>query len=157
MALHQVSFPEEILERGFWLYVWHIVCGKDGFYYVGRTGDSSSQFASSPFSRLGQHLDLRPSAKANTLLKHVREKKLDPLKCTFVLHAYGPLFPEQESLELHRKYRDQIAPLESVLADLLKSKGFPVVGRHGKSKAATEKLRLEIERVFLEALDAPAR
>ena len=157
MALHRVSFPGAILEREFWLYVWHITCGNDEFYYVGRTGDSSSQFASSPFSRLGQHLDIRPSAKANTLLKHARGKGFDPLKSSFELQAYGPLFPEQESLELHRKYRDQIAPLESVLADLLKSKGFPVVGMHGKSKKASEELCSEIERVFMEALDAPAR
>jgi len=156
VILHRISFSGAILERGFWLYVWHICCGTTEFYYVGRTGDSSSQFASSPFSRLGQHLDIRPSAKANTLLRHVRAKGLDPLDCTFELQAYGPLFPEQPSLELHRKYRDQIAPLETVLADLLRGMDFDVVGMHGKPRSASPELRFEIERVFRETFSAPA-
>lgn len=151
MVIHRVTFPGAILERGFWLYVWHICRGSDEFYYVGRTGDSSSQFASSPFSRLGQHLDIRPSAKANTLLRHVRTQGFDPLECTFELQAYGPLFPEQSSLELHRKYRDQIAPLETVLADLLRNMGLNVVGVHGKPRSAPAELKLEVERVFKEA------
>jgi hypothetical protein len=41
--------------------------------------------------------------------------KLDPLDCTYELIAFGPIFPEQSTMELHRKYRDQIAPLESAL------------------------------------------
>jgi hypothetical protein len=157
MALHRVSFSGAILERGFWLYVWRISCGLKEFYYVGRTGDSSSQYASSPFSRLGQHLDIRPSAKANTLLRHVRSHGLDPLDCTFELQAYGPLFPEQPSLDLHRNYRDQIAPLETVLAELIRGMGFNVVGVHGKPRRASPELRQEVERVFREAFSAPAR
>lgn len=157
MTLHRVSFSGAILERGFWLYVWRISCGSKEFYYVGRTGDSSSQFASSPFSRLGQHLDIRPSAKANTLLRHVRLQGLNPLDCTFELQAYGPLFPEQPSLDLHRNYRDQIAPLETVLAELIKEMGFNVVGVHGKPRSASPELRQEVERVFREAFSVPAR
>lgn len=157
MTIHRVSFPGAILERGFWLYVWRISCGSKEFYYVGRTGDSSSQFASSPFSRLGQHLDIRPNANANTLLRHVRSQGLDPLDCAFELQAYGPLFPEQPTLDLHRKYRDQIAPLETVLAELIKEMGFNVVGVHGKPRCAPEELRREVERVFQEAFNVPAR
>ena len=157
MALHRVSFSGAILERGFWLYVWRIACGATEFYYVGRTGDSSSQFASSPFSRLGQHLDIRQSAKANTLLRHVRAQGLNPIDCSFELQAYGPLFPEQPSLELHRSYRDQIAPLETVLAELLKGLGLNVVGVHGKPRSASPELRHEVERVFREAYSAAAR
>jgi len=156
VKLHRISFSGAILERGFWLYAWHIYCGTTEFYYVGRTGDSSSQFASSPFSRLGQHLDIRPNAKANTLLRHIRAKGLNPLDCSFELQAYGPLFPEQPSLELHRNYRDQIAPLETVLADLLRGMDFDVVGVHGKPRSASPELRLEIERVFREAFSVSA-
>lgn len=148
MKLHRMSFSGAILERGFWLYVWRIQCGADGFFYVGRTGDSSSQFASSPFSRLSQHLDVRSSAKANTLLRHVRSEKFDPLACTFDLLAFGPLFPEQPTLELHRKYRDQVAPLESALAALLRENGLKVRGVHGKAGNPEPALKAEIERVF---------
>jgi hypothetical protein len=124
---------------------------------VGRTGDSSSKFASSPFSRLGHHLDIGPNAKSNTLLQHVRDQGFDPLDCTFELQAYGPLFPEQSTLEMHRIFRDQIAPLETVLAELLKTMDFKVVGVHGKPRITSPKLRLEVERVFREAFSAPAR
>jgi hypothetical protein len=131
--LHRVAFSGAILERGFWLYAWRIRCGTGEFFYVGRTGDSSSQFASSPFSRLGQHLDVRVNAKANTLLRHVRAESFDPLACSFELQAFGPLFPEQNTMELHRKFRDQIAPLEFALAALLRGRGYTMDRRiHGR-------------------------
>jgi hypothetical protein len=148
MHMHRTSFSGALLQRGFWLYAWRISSGNRRFFYVGRTGDSSSQFASSPFSRLGQHLDIRPSAKANTLLRHVRAQDFDPIKCQFELLAFGPLFPEQETLELHRQYRDQIAPLESALAGLLRSRGFQVVGIHGSLHSPDPSLLAEVTRVF---------
>jgi len=148
MRLHRTSFSGAILERGFWLYAWRITCGKRRFFYVGRTGDSSSHFAASPFSRLGQHLDIRTNAKANTLLRHVRTQGLDPLECDFELLAFGPLFPEQQSMELHRKFRDKIAPLEAALAQIFKSRGFKVVGIHGQPGAPEPALLAEVERVF---------
>jgi hypothetical protein len=149
MHLHRLLFSGAILERGFWLYVWRVRCGESQFFYVGRTGDSSSQFAASPFSRLGQHLDIRSNAKANTLLRHVRSQNFDPLQTSFELLAFGPLFPEQSTMELHRKFRDQIAPLESSLAALLRSRGFVVVGLHGKVGSPNPNLQAEVERVFL--------
>jgi hypothetical protein len=148
MHLHRVSFSGAILQRGFWLYAWRISEGDRRFFYVGRTGDSSSQFASSPFSRLSQHLDIRPNAKANALLRHVRLQKFDPLQCKFELLAFGPLFPEQETMELHRRFRDQISPLEAALAELLRSRKLNVVGIHGSSHSADPELLAEVERVF---------
>jgi hypothetical protein len=148
MHLHRLSFSGAILERGFWLYAWRVRSGENEFFYVGRTGDSSSQFAASPFSRLGQHLDIRTNAKANTLLRHVRAQGLDPLRCSFQLLAFGPLFPEQATMELHTRFRDRIAPLESLLAALLRSRGFIVVGVHGKAGAPEQQLAAEVERVF---------
>ncbi|MGA8005125.1 MAG: hypothetical protein WCA17_03415, partial [Burkholderiales bacterium] len=78
MKAHQLSFGGAVLERGFWLYVWRVTNGTKRFLYVGRTGDSSSQFAASPFARIGQHLDLRPKASANMLHRHIRSRGLDP-------------------------------------------------------------------------------
>jgi len=54
---YEMSFDGHILQRGFWLYVWRIEFEGKQYYYVGRTGDSSSAHVSSPFNRIGQHLD----------------------------------------------------------------------------------------------------
>jgi hypothetical protein len=55
--LYQFAIPIEVLQRGFWLCVWQINL-RDGpaVYYVGRTGDSSSLKAQSPFSRVRTHV-----------------------------------------------------------------------------------------------------
>jgi hypothetical protein len=152
MRLHQVQFTGAIFERGFWLYAWRVQCGARACFYVGRTGDSSSQYAASPFSRLNQHLDLRPKAAANMLLRHVRTLKLDPLACSYELLALGPVFPEQSTLELHRKFRDRIAPLETALADFIRSRGHEVVGKHGPKGKPDPKLVAELQREFDAAL-----
>ncbi|HEY8706901.1 MAG TPA: hypothetical protein VIM34_02780 [Burkholderiaceae bacterium] len=136
------------MERGFWLYAWRIRRDSGQFFYIGRTGDSSSRFASSPFARLSQHLDIRANAKANTLLRHVLKEGFDPLACNFELLAFGPLFPEQATMELHRKFRDQIAPLESSLAALFRKRGLEVRGAHGITGIADPDLVAEVERVF---------
>ena len=142
MRLHRLKFTGAILERGFWLYAWRILSGEREFFYVGRTGDSSSRFAASPFSRLSQHLDVRPKASANMLLRHVRRLKLDPLACKFEFLAFGPIFCEQTSLELHRQYRDRAARLERAFAAYLRSTGREVVGSHGgKGEAEAETVR----------------
>lgn len=148
MHIHRFDFTGAILRRGFWLYAWRITAGERIIFYVGRTGDSSSRFAASPFSRLGQHLDIRPSASANMVLRQVRKLGLDPITCTYELVAFGPLFPEQETLELHRQYRDLIAPLESALAELLKGRGFEVVGKHGKKGVPEPTLLQAVEKAF---------
>ncbi|UTV80892.1 hypothetical protein MQE22_12910 [Acidithiobacillus sp. YTS05] len=134
MNLHQISFSGALLERGFWLYVWRVKQNEQTVLYVGRTGDSSSQHASSPFSRLGQHLDVRPTAKANTLLRNIRAAGLDPTAGAYELLAIGPLFPEQTTMEAHRMYRDIVAALESALASHLRKSGHTVIGKHPKSR-----------------------
>ena len=133
--VHSVArFDGRLLRRAFWLYVWVISCGNTEFLYVGRTGDSSSQYASSPFSRIGQHLDLRPNAKANSLLRNIRAAGLVPTDCTFELFAIGPLFEEQYDMEAHRLHRDIVAPLEAALANHLSAAGYRVLGKHGSRK-----------------------
>jgi hypothetical protein len=153
MHFHKLRFSGAILERGFWLYAWRIECHKEVFFYVGRTADSSSQYAASPFSRLGQHLNVRPNTKANMLLRHVRRLGLDPLQCSFELLAFGPIFSEQPTLELHRKYRDRIAPLESALAEFLRAKGCEVVGNHGSKRKADPELLAKVQNAFKATLD----
>jgi hypothetical protein len=132
MNTYDIRFHGGLLERGFWLYVWRVTEGERSVVYVGRTGDSSSKYASSPFSRIGQHLDLRESAKANTLLRNLRRAGLNPLTCSFELFAVGPLHPEQLDLESHRRIRDLVAPLEAAIAQGLRADGHEVLGTHSR-------------------------
>jgi hypothetical protein len=148
MQIHRIDFTGAILERGFWLYAWRITDRDRIIFYVGRTGDSSSRYAASPFSRLGQHLDVRPNASANMLLRQVRKLGIEPLSCKYELVAFGPLFPEQDNLEQHRHYRDRIAPLEAALAQLLRKRGFEVVGKHGTKGEPESELLKQIENAF---------
>lgn len=125
-----MEFNGELLERGFWLYVWEITEGKSCHLYVGRTGDSSSPNASSPFNRIGQHLDFRENAKGASLAKRLKEAGINPKKSKFRMLALGPFFPEQEEFEAHKPYRDQMATFEYELARHLKNMGHSVLGVH---------------------------
>ena len=66
---YSMTFDGHLLNRGFWLYVWEIKGSMSHHVYVGRTGDSSSPHASSPFKRIGQHLNPSSKAKGNALSK----------------------------------------------------------------------------------------
>ena len=145
MKIHQLKFSGALIERGFWLYIWRVTHENDHVLYVGRTGDSSSKYAASPFNRLGQHLDIRPNATANTLLRNIKAEGFDPVACEFELTSIGPLFPEQETLDEHRKYRDIIAPLEVALSEHLKDKGHKVIGSHPRSRPKDERLFNQIK------------
>ena len=144
VKVHHISFGGAVLERGFWLYIWLVTCDSREFLYVGRTGDSSSRFASSPFTRIGRHLDPKSHASANMLMRHIWKRGLDPHKCTYKLLAVGPIFPEQETLETHRKHRDVVAPLEAALADHLRKQGRDVCGRHSSRQPLDAKLFAQV-------------
>jgi hypothetical protein len=103
-----IRFPGLVLERGFWIYVIEIKSEERRVFYVGRTGDSSSSHASSPFVRIGQHLDLRANAKGNALLRNLRETGLDAAACTLEMIAVGPLFPEQATFDRHQSERPRL-------------------------------------------------
>jgi hypothetical protein len=152
MQVHRISFSGAVLERGFWLYVWRVKSPTSEFMYVGRTGDSSSRFAASPFSRLSQHLDTREKARSNMLLRHVRQRDLDEHNCSFEMIALGPLFAEQAILDLHREKRDLVAPLEGALALYLRQRGFDVVGSHPTVGQEDTGLFLKIQRAVDDAL-----
>jgi hypothetical protein len=127
---YQMSFQGEVLDRGFWLYVWEIVSGKNRYFYVGRTGDSSSAHAASPFNRIGQHLDFRENAKGNSLAKRLKEVGVNPRTSNFRMLALGPFFPEQVTFDKHKPFRDQMATYEYELANYLKIHGCNVLGSH---------------------------
>ncbi len=125
-ATHEISFNGELLRRGFWLYVWEITTPEQThLYYVGRTGDSSSTNAQSPFNRMGQHLSF--NNKSNVLRRHLEDKGVNPDKCDFRLVAHGPILEEAETHDEHRERRDIIAALERALAEAMSAAGYAVI------------------------------
>ncbi len=152
-----LGFDGALLERGFWLYVWRIEeADQSVSLYVGRTGDSSSPHASSPFQRVARHLDPKPTAKSNSLYRKLNHARL----CRFDLVAVGPFFGEVNGFEKHKVLRDEMAGLEEALARLLKGEGYSVVGAHGNPKpydeAKLEIARKEVES-FLKKFPCPVR
>ena len=134
MKSHMMSFEGALLERGFWLYLWKISSGSRTVLYVGRTGDSSSPHASSPFRRVGQHLDSKENARGNTMHRQLTKEGLVPESCRFEMLALGPLFPEQVNMDAHKVYRDRAATLERALADHLRDLGHKVIGTHPRER-----------------------
>ena len=112
LTSYSMSFHGDLLKRGFWLYVWDIRTASERHLYVGRTGDSSSCNAASPFQRIGQHLDSRANAKGNALAKQLKKLAADPALCAFDMTAIGPLFPEQADFEAHKPIRDRVVLLK---------------------------------------------
>jgi hypothetical protein len=144
---YSMSFDGNVLARGFWLYVWDIRGLSFRRLYVGRTGDSSSPNAQSPFKRIGQHLDPRPNAKGNALGKQLRCAGIDPLECRFEMVAIGPIFPEQDTMEQHKPIRDQVAALERALADFLRQQGYVVPGSHPRPVAPDEQIFAQVRNI----------
>jgi hypothetical protein len=113
---HAFSFSGALLQRGFWLYVWEIVSAEqEHVYYVGRTGDSSSSNAQSPFNRMGQHLGFNENS--NVLRRRLTARGVDPDGCTFRMVAHGPLLEEATTLAEHGSRRDIVAAMERALAE----------------------------------------
>src|ERR1017187_4184915 len=105
MNTAHAEFDGAILQRGFWLYVWIIRNQGREFLYVGRTGDSSSKHASSPFRRLSAHLDEKITAKGASMRNQLRREGLEPEGCHFRMVAFGPMFKEQSDFEKHKPHR----------------------------------------------------
>lgn len=91
---------------------------------------------------------MRSTATANMLLRHIRRLGLDPEMCDYELLAFGPLFPEQTTLDLHRERRDIIAPLERALVELFRMRGHTVVGKHGRAGTPDTALLMKVKRAF---------
>lgn len=131
--LCRMEFSGKLLKRGFWLYIWDIK-GDKRHLYVGRTGDTSSANASSPFRRIGQHLDTRLNAKGNALGRQLEKAGVDPETCTFEMIAIGPIFDEKKTMPEHKPLRDKTAALERALADELRRRGYKVLGTHPRAE-----------------------
>src|ERR1035437_145186 len=122
-----LSFSGKSLQRGFWLYVWEVNAA-DGrtILYVGRTGDSSSANAQSPYNRMGQHLG--SNKNTNTLRRHLLSVGIDPTPCrTFEMIAYGPILPESATMVDHKPLRNKVAAMEKALCYALRAAGYTVL------------------------------
>ena len=133
-ALHTLSFPGAITERGFWLYVWKVETPKGAFLYVGRTGDNSSPYASAPYTRMGQHLG--STKTQNALRQHLKKMGLEPKDYErFDLVCFGPLFYEASGPEMdraglmikHTPIRNIVGALDKTLAEELLKAGYAVL------------------------------
>ena len=125
---HDLRFSGGLLQRGFWLYVWEVTPPEGPvLHYVGRTGDSSSINAQSPFARMAQHLGF---AKTSRMLRnHLTTGNVDPRACAFRLVSHGPVLLEAENRDRdeHRRRRDIVAALEKALCDDLRAAGYDVL------------------------------
>lgn len=136
-----MTFDGELLQRGFWIYVWRISGQGRTVAYVGRTGDSSSPHAASPFGRIGQHLDARPNAKGNSLARNLNAAGVQPHQSHFEMLAIGPIFEEQEDMDAHKPLRDQLATLEHLVASEARAAGIEVLGVHHPKGQVDSELR----------------
>jgi hypothetical protein len=140
-ALHHLSLPGAMLARGFWLYVWEVTddSGKE-WLYVGRTGDSSSPNAQSPFARLSQHLG--SNKRGNALRRNLQRVGVDANGCgSFELTCYGPILPECASMDEHGPSRDVMAGLEKGLRDALQTAGYRLLNEV-KSRRPIDELKM---------------
>ena len=137
-AIHRLSFNGRLLQRGFWLYIWEIIRPRGpNLYYVGRTGDSSSRNAQSPFNRMGQHLGF--AENANMLRRYLRAHHVQPERCSFRLIAHGPILEEATTWDSHCERRDVMAALEQALAEAMVDAGYDVMNTVSSRKSLDAK------------------
>lgn len=146
MESYDVEFSGSILRRGFWIYVWHVTTGSGGqMVYVGRTGDTSSPNAQSPFRRIGQHVDPNPKSKSNALARNLRKNGIDPVFCHFKFTALGPIYEERQDMKSHVPFRNKAAALERKTADWFRDMGYEVLGSHPRRRNIDENVWRFIE------------
>ena len=145
---YRMSFDGHVLKRGFWIYIWKVKCPQETFYYVGRTGDSSSPHAASPFTRIGQHLDFRANAKGNSLSKQLQRCRVKPDDCCFEMLAIGPLFPEQRGMEKHTPFRDKVSAIEKALGGVLRERGLSVLSQQHCKKPLDGSLFRQVVKII---------
>jgi hypothetical protein len=120
--------------------------GGETLLYVGRTGDSSSINAQSPFNRMGQHLG---SAKNSSMLRnHLGSRSVIPEQCRFRLAAYGPVLAEADDRTTHNARRDAIGAMEKRLADDLSGAGYDVLNTVRCLKPLDDTLYTDVRAAF---------
>lgn len=146
---YEVALEGGTLRRGFWLYVWEVTAPDEKkLLYVGRTGDSSSPKAASPFNRLGQHLGYIEAS--NMLRTHLEKRDMAPDECCFRFVAHGPILAEATSWEEHVPRREIIGGLEQKLEQELREAGWDVMNTIRGSFELDEQLWLDVRPVFAE-------
>lgn len=146
-ATYRLTLPGDLLQRGFWLYVWRVETPEGERLYVGRTGDSSSPHATAPYRRMGQHLG--SNANQNALRRNLEANDIRPEECrAFHFVAHGPLFPQADDMEAHRGPRDTVAALEKALADALRVAGYCVLNKVNCRRPLDEALFAEVRAAF---------
>jgi len=151
-----VSLDGGFLARGFWIYVWEVRDLKGAvMLYVGRTGDSSSPNAQSPFNRMGQHLGF---AKNSSMLRnHLKGRDVSPDHCSFRLVAHGPILPEAEDWKTHVIRRDLAAAVEKQLAEDFVAAGYDVLNSVSSAKELDSELYAPVHAAFAEEFDLSGR
>jgi hypothetical protein len=146
---YEVALEGGTLRRGFWLYVWEVTTpDQQKLLYVGRTGDSSSPKAASPFNRMGQHLG---SIKASNMLRtHLLKRHMAPEDCAFRLVAHGPILNEAANWKGHLPRRDVIGGLEQRLEQELRQAGWDVMNTVKGTFEIDEQLWTSIRPAFAE-------
>jgi hypothetical protein len=148
--LYDLSFSSALIKRGFWLYVWEVKTNAgDIWLYVGRTGDSSTCNAQSPFIRLGQHLG--HNENANALRRNLINNKIVAEECSkFQLFAYGPIYPEIQDGDKskHNFYRDLMSALEKKLQISLSDAGYNVLNIVTSKKELNQSKWIEVRNAF---------
>ena len=125
--LYTATIPPEMLTRGFWLYVWVIrMRGDRVVHYVGRTCDSSSGYAQSPFGRISGHLG--SNIHANALLRNLRAHSIEFDQCVGLeVVAHGPLYEETANIAEHKVPRDKTHALERDLCNAMREAEYEVL------------------------------
>lgn len=127
---HLVDLPPQVLQRGFWLYVWRVTIGRKRLLYVGRTGDNSSANATSPYQRMGQHLGAIRTQ--NALRQHLKKLGHEPGDCKKLeFICYGPIHPEvmKGDMAAHLPLRNAVGALEKQLALALAAGKYKVMNK----------------------------
>jgi hypothetical protein len=151
-STYTVSLDGGFLARGFWIYVWEVRDSEGSvMLYIGRTGDSSSPNAQSPFNRMGQHLGF---AKNSSMLRnHLQGRDVSPDLCSFRLVAHGPILPEAEDWKSHVIRRDLAAAVEKQLAEDCAAAGYDVLNSVASGKELDDELYAPVRAAFTEHFD----
>lgn len=155
-STYTVSLDGGFLARGFWIYVWDVREPEGGvMLYVGRTGDSSSPNAQSPFNRMGQHLGF---AKNSSMLRnHLQGRDVSPDLCAYRLVAHGPILPEADDWKTHVIRRDLAAAVEKQLAEDFAAAGYDVLNSVASGKELNGELYASVHDAFAEHFDLLGR
>jgi len=149
-ALQSLSFSGELLRRGFWLYVCEIETAKgDPWFYVVRTGDSSSAHPQSPFIRLSQHLG--SNKNANALRRQLLNVGIEPNdRLKFEMVAYGPIHQERASMADHAPLRNLVVAMGKALCDALRTAGYKVLNSVNRRQKLDDQSWQKVLAAFVE-------